>query len=101
MSLTCLFCSLQQLNVLLSLHHFSVWFLFSHEIIDIKSISISVVCFRLCLSQVLVPSLLVPSQGAVCHMCVQSPVCPQHPLLLLLQRSSPDTAAHEHLLVPG
>ncbi len=34
-------------------------------------------------------------------MCVQPPVCPQHPLLLLLQRSSPGAAAHEHLLVLG
>uniref|UniRef100_A0A4W6FXY5 Ceramide synthase 1 n=1 Tax=Lates calcarifer TaxID=8187 RepID=A0A4W6FXY5_LATCA len=34
--------------------------------------------------------------------CVSSPpVCAQHPLLLLLQRSSPRPAAHEHLLVSG
>lgn len=60
-----------------------------------------VLCFCLHFSQVLVPSLLVPSQSAVCHMCVQPPVGPEHPLLLLLQRSSPGAAAHEHLLVPG
>lgn len=51
--------------------------------------------------QVLVPSLLVPSQSVVCHVCVQHPVCTQHPLLLLLQRSPSGTTAHEYLLVPG
>ncbi|CAG08017.1 unnamed protein product, partial [Tetraodon nigroviridis] len=55
-------------------------------------------CFHL--PQVLVPSLLVPSQSAVCHLCVQHPVRPHHPLLLLLQRSALCAAAHEYLLVP-
>lgn len=53
------------------------------------------------LSQVLVPSLLVPSESAVCHLRVQHPVRPDHPFLLLLQRSPLFTAAHEYLLVPG
>lgn len=59
-------------------------------------------CFLpLHLSQVLVPSLLVPSESAVCHLRIQHPLRPDHPLLLLLQRAPLFTAAHEHLLVPG
>lgn len=58
-------------------------------------------CFCVGLSQVLVPSLLVSPQSAVRHLCVQHPVRPHHPLLLLLQRSPLCTAAHEYLLVPG
>ena len=58
-------------------------------------------CSCLHVSQVLVPSLLVPSQSIVCHVCVQHPLCPQHPFLLLLQRPSLRLAAHEHLLVLG
>lgn len=57
------------------------------------------VCFPF--SQVLVPSLLVPSQSAVRHVRVQHPVRAEHPLLLLLQRSPAGAAAHEYLLVPG
>lgn len=54
-----------------------------------------------CLSQVLVPPLLVPTKSTVCYMRVQHPVCPQYPLLLLLQHPSLCPAAHEHLLVLG
>lgn len=77
---------------------FSVCFHVDTE--DMNNISISGVC-GVSVSQVLVSSLLVPAQSAVRHMCVQPPVCSQHPLLFLFQHSSPDAAAHEHLLVPG
>lgn len=80
---------------------FVVLILITHENwIDMNNVSICGVCC-VSVSQVLVPSLLVPSQSAVCHMCVQPPVCPQYPLLFLLQHSSSGTVAHEHLLVLG
>lgn len=67
-----------------------------------KSLKIPcLLCSRLIFSQVLVPTLLVPAQSAVRHMCVQHPVRPHHPLLLLLQRPALHPAAHEYLLVPG
>lgn len=65
------------------------------------SVTVKSVFCTLFFSQVLVPSLLVPSQSAVCHVCVQPSVGAEHPFLLLLQRSSPGVAAHEYLLVPG
>ncbi|XP_055975191.1 ceramide synthase 1 isoform X3 [Sorex fumeus] len=49
---------------------------------------------------VLVPPLLVPTQGPVRHVPLQPALGPRHPLLFLLQCAAAAAHAHESLLVP-
>lgn len=51
--------------------------------------------------QVLVPPLLVPAQGPVCHVPLQPARGARHSLLLLLQYTPAAAHSHEPLLVPG